>query len=177
MLITYVDLAKLKEVSKSAVSQRKAKGLFKGAIVKTVNGKDYLDKDAALKAWDGIVDDKQIIKHENIDMREVKKELIDTVDKLPIQEIPDFNISRAKKMHYDAALAEIEVKVKEGTYVDAKETEKKGFELAKSLSDKLMTLPDRVSSLFAAETDQSVIGKTLKDEIVLAINSSIKQFA
>ena len=111
-------------------------------------------------------------------MREVKKELIDTVDKLPIQEIPDFNISRAlKKMHYDAALAEIEVKVKEGTYVDAKETEKKGFELAKSLSDKLMTLPDRVSSLFAAETDQSVIGKTLKDEIVLAINSSIKQFA
>ena len=61
MLITYVDLAKLKEVSKSAVSQRKAKGLFKSAIVKTVNGKDYLDKDAALKAWDGIVDDKQIL--------------------------------------------------------------------------------------------------------------------
>ena len=80
-------------------------------------------------------------------------------------------------MHFDAALAEIEVKVKEGAYVDAKETEKKGFELAKSLSDKLMTLPDRVSSLFAAESDQSVIGKTLKDEIVLAINSSIKQFA
>ena len=48
---------------------------------------------------------------------------------------------------------------------------------AKSLSDKLMTLPDRVSSLFAAETDHSVIGKTLKEEIVLAINSSIKQFA
>ena len=34
-------------------------------------------------------------------------------------------------MHFDAALAEIEVKVKEGTYVDAKETEQKGFELAK----------------------------------------------
>ena len=110
-------------------------------------------------------------------MREVKKELIDTVDKLPIQEIPDFNVSRAKKMHFDAALSEIEVKVKEGIYVDAKETEQKGFELAKSLSDKLMTLPDRVSSLFAAETDKAVIGKTLKEEIVLAINSSIKQFA
>ena len=53
MLITYVDLAKIKNVSKSAVSQRKAKGIFKQALVKTEDGKDYLDKDLALKAWEG----------------------------------------------------------------------------------------------------------------------------
>ena len=43
MLITYVDLAKIKNVSKSAVSQRKSKGIFKQALVKTVDGKDFLD--------------------------------------------------------------------------------------------------------------------------------------
>ena len=76
MLITYVDLAKLKNVSRSAVSQRKAKGLFKSAIVKTVNGKDYLDKDLAFKAWDGIVNT-DIVKHEPIkDVTKLKKEVI-----------------------------------------------------------------------------------------------------
>ena len=49
MLITYVDLAKIINVSKSAVSQRKAKGIFKQALVKTEDGKDYLDKDLQLK--------------------------------------------------------------------------------------------------------------------------------
>ena len=100
---------------------------------------------------------------------------MDHIEELPVEQIPDFNVSRAKKMHFDAALSEIEVKVKEGIYVDAKETERKGFEMAKSLSDALMTLPDRVSSLFAAETDQAVIGKTLKDEIILAIRKSIPE--
>ena len=44
-----------------------------------------------------------------------------------------------------------------------KKQNKKGLNWLKVYTDKLMTLPDRVSSLFAAETDQSVIGKTLKD--------------
>lgn len=177
MLITYVDLAKLKNVSRSAVSQRKAKGLFKKAIIKTVNGKDYLDKDLAFKAWDGIVNT-DIVKHEPIkDVTKLKKEVIDQVDELPVELIPDINESRARKTHFEAKLAEIEYKLKNEELVDKREYEKSAFEMATGLRNKLMILPDRVASLFSLETDAAVIGKTLKEELIMAIRSAIKETA
>ena len=169
MNITMTQLAELKQVSKAAVSKKVKSGKLDAAMV-IENGKKKFNRDIALKLWESNTDPTNQIVQQKVN-------LMDHIENLPINEIPDFNVSRAKKMFYDAALAEIEVKVKDGTYVDAKETEQKGFELAKSLSDKLLTLPDRVSSMFASETDQSIIGKTLREEIILAINTSVKQFA
>ena len=167
MNITMSQLAELKQVSKAAVSKKVKLGKLDAAMV-IENGKKKFNRDIALKLWESNTDPvNQIVQQ--------KVNLMDHIEELPVEQIPDFNVSRAKKMHFDAALSEIEVKVKEGIYVDAKETEQKGFEMAKSLSDALMTLPDRVSSLFAAETDQAVIGKTLKDEIILAIRKSIPE--
>ena len=51
MLITFADLAQLKNVSRSAVSQRKSTGILDGAIVKH-NGKTLLNKDLAMELWD-----------------------------------------------------------------------------------------------------------------------------
>ena len=169
MNITMTQLAELKQVSKAAVSKKVKSGKLDAAMV-IENGKIKFNRDIALKLWESNTDPTNQIVQQKVN-------LMDHIENLPVNEIPDFNVSRAKKMFYDAALAEIEVKVKDGTYVDAKETEQKGFELAKSLSDKLLTLPDRVSSMFASETDQSIIGKTLREEIILAINTSVKQFA
>ena len=51
MFITFADLAKLKGVSRSAVSQRRRTGILKESIVK-VNGKEMLNKDLALELWE-----------------------------------------------------------------------------------------------------------------------------
>ena len=51
MFISFADLAKLKGVSRSAVSQKKRAGILNGAIV-NVNGKDLLNKDDALRLWE-----------------------------------------------------------------------------------------------------------------------------
>ena len=119
MNITMTQLAELKQVSRAAVSKKVKSGKLDAAMV-IENGKKKFNRDIALKLWENNTDPiNQIVQQ--------KVNLMDHIEELPVEKIPDFNISRAKKMHYDAALAEIEVKVKEGTYVDAKETEQKGF--------------------------------------------------
>ena len=117
MLITYVDLAKIKNVSKSAVSQRKAKGIFKQALVKTEDGKDYLDKDLALKAWEGIY----------VPVKDTKQELKQKIDSLPSDSIPDFAESKAKREFYLAELAKLDVEEKKKQLVSVDEIKKKQF--------------------------------------------------
>lgn len=173
MLITMAELAEIKGISKAAVSKRVKSGRLDAAIV-LVGGKKKLNKDVALDIWENTTDiQKTAIQQQGL-TPEQKNELLNVIDELPAEEIPDFNTSRAKKMYYDAKLAEIEVNFKNKELVDAKETERKGFEIAKSMSNKLMSLPERVSALFASETDAASIGKVLKEELYNCIDEVVK---
>ena len=49
--------------------------------------------------------------------------------------------------------------------ISAKEVEKKSFEMAVGIREAFMTLPDRVSNLFASETDASAIDSVMRQEI------------
>ena len=173
MLITMAELAEIKGISKAAVSKRVKSGRLDAAIV-LVGGKKKLNKDIALDIWENTTDIQRTAIQQQGLTPEQKNELLNVIDELPAEEIPDFNTSRAKKMYYDAKLAEIEVNFKNKELVDAKETEKKGYELAKSMSSKLMSLPERVSSLFASETDAASIGKVLKEELYNCIDEVVK---
>ena len=173
MLITMAELAEIKGISKAAVSKRVKSGRLDAAIV-LVGGKKKLNKDIALDIWENTTDIQRTAKQQQGLTPEQKNELLNVIDELPAEEIPDFNTSRAKKMYYDAKLAEIEVNFKNKELVDAKETEKKGYELAKSISSKLMSLPERVSALFASETDAASIGKVLKEELYNCIDEVVK---
>ena len=173
MLITMSELAEIKGISKAAVSKRVKSGRLDAAIV-LVGGKKKLNKDIALDIWENTTDIQRTAIQQQGLTPEQKNELLNVIDELPAEEIPDFNTSRAKKMYYDAKLAEIEVNFKNKELVDAKETEKKGYELAKSMSSKLMSLPERVSALFASETDAASIGKVLKEELYNCINEVVK---
>ena len=173
MLITMAELAEIKGISKAAVSKRVKSGRLDAAIV-LVGGKKKLNKDIALDLWENTTDIQRTAIQQQGLTPEQKNELLNVIDELPAEEIPDFNTSRAKKMYYDAKLAEIEVNFKNKELVDAKETEKKGYELAKSMSSKLMSLPERVSALFASETDAASIGKVLKEELYNCIDEVVK---
>ena len=173
MLITMAELAEIKGISKAAVSKRVKSGRLDAAIV-LVGGKKKLNKDIALDIWENTTDIQRTAIQQQGLTPEQKNELLNVIDELPAEEIPDFNTSRAKKMYYDAKLAEIEVNFKNKELVDAKETERKGFEIAKSMSSKLMSLPERVSALFASETDAASIGKVLKEELYNCIDEVVK---
>ena len=146
MLITMAELAEIKGISKAAVSKRVKSGRLDAAIV-LVGGKKKLNKDIALDIWENTTDIQRTAIQQQGLTPEQKNELLNVIDELPAEEIPDFNTSRAKKMYYDAKLAEIEVNFKNKELVDAKETEKKGYELAKSMSSKLMSLPEELARI------------------------------
>ena len=154
MLITYVDLAKIKNVSKSAVSQRKAKGIFKQALVKTEDGKDFLDKDLALKAWDGVF----------LPVKDTKQELKQKIDSLPADSIPDFAESKAKREFYLAELAKLDVEEKKKQLVSVDEIKKSSFAKARSIREALTNLADRLSHQLAGEDDATVIHNLLSTE-------------
>ena len=154
MLITYVDLAKIKNVSKSAVSQRKAKGIFKQALVKTEDGKDFLDKDLALKAWEGIY----------VPVKDTKKELKEKIDSLPADSIPDFAESKAKREFYLAELAKLDVEEKKEQLVSVDEIKKSSFARARAMREALTNLADRLSHQLAGEDDATVIHNLLSIE-------------
>ena len=159
MFITFADLAKLKGVSRSAVSQRRRTGILKDAIVK-VNGRELLNKDEAVRLWD-----QNSVPAPTPITAQTKKELKKQVDGMAADEIPDFNISRAKKEFYTAELARIQVMQQKKELISAKEVEKKSFEMAVGIREAFLTLPDRVSNLFASETDASAIDSVMRQEI------------
>ena len=168
MLITFADLAQLKNVSRSAVSQRKSTGVLDGAIVKH-NGKTLLNKELAMELWD-----KNTAPVLNQIPAQTKKELKKQVQEMPADQIPDFNISRAKNEFYKAELARIQVEQQKKELISAKEVEKKSFELAVGIREAFLTLPDRVSNLFASETDSTAIDGVLRKEIHSCLESFVK---
>jgi len=159
MFITFADLAKLKGVSRSAVSQRRQTGILKESIVK-VNGREMLNKDLAMELWD-----QNSVPAPTPITAQTKKELKKQVDGMAADEIPDFNISRAKKEFYTAELARIQVEQQKKELISAKEVEKKSFEMAVGIREAFLTLPDRVSNLFASETDPTAIDSVMRQEI------------
>ena len=159
MFITFADLAKLKGVSRSAVSQRRQTGILKDAIVK-VNGRELLNKDEAVRLWD-----QNSVPAPKAITAQTKKELKKQVAGMAADEIPDFNISRAKKEFYTAELARIQVEQQKKELISAKEVEKKSFEMAVGIREAFLTLPDRVSNLFASETDPTAIDSVMRQEI------------
>jgi len=154
MLITYVDLARIKNVSKSAVSQRKAKGIFQQALVKTEDGKDFLDKDLALQAWDGIFQS----------LPKQKKQLKEKIDNLPADEIPQFAESKAKREFYLAELAKLDVEEKKKQLVSVEDIKKSSFAKGRAIREALSNLADRLSHQLAGEDDATVIHNLLSTE-------------
>ena len=76
-----------------------------------------------------------------------------------------FNQAKAKEMQMRADKAELELLEKQGSLVSRDRVELAAFTLARAAQEGLMSIPDRLSSLLAAESDPAVIHKMISDEI------------
>jgi hypothetical protein len=163
MLITFADLAKIKGVSRSAVSQKKASGVLDAAIVK-VGSKDQLNKDLALELWEKNTDPARAVI-----ATPTKKELKKKVDALPDDAIPDYNVSRARKEHYLSELAKIQVAQQKKELIPVVEVKKSSFQIGRAAREKFSSVADRLAHQLAGETDATAIHRLISDEHRMAL--------
>ena len=133
MFISFADLAKMKGVSRSAVSQKKRAGILNGAIV-NVNGKDVLNKDEALRLWET-----NMVPH----LSQLTKVEGDNRKTTNTEEIPDFNTSRSKREAMMARLAEIDVEEREKVLVSAAEVKSSWAQIISLARTKVLGIPSK----------------------------------
>ena len=133
MFISFADLAKMKGVSRSAVSQKKRAGILNGAIV-NVNGKDVLNKDEALRLWET-----NMVPH----FSKLTKVEGDNRKTTNTEEIPDFNTSRSKREAMMARLAEIDVEEREKVLVSAAAVKTSWAQIISLARTKVLGIPSK----------------------------------
>ena len=157
MLITSADLAKIKNVTRQAVSKKKKSGLLDSAIVNH-NGREYFNKEIVSRLWDG-----NKVPHPTLPVQ-TKKELKKQVDEMPADQIPDFNVSRARKEHWNASLAKLQVQQQKKELIPVTDIKKSSFELGRAIRESLANVADRLAPQCAGETDPQVIHQLLTEE-------------
>jgi len=166
VLVTFAEFALIKGCTKAAVTHA-SKSRIADAVVEK-EGKRWLDRDLALELWR-----KNTLKNNNAKVDEPDaaappprdaRELRQRVAGLPDDEIPDLNESRARREHYQAELAKLEVDLKRRELVPAVEVKKEAYALGRSVREALANLADRLSHQLAGETDPARIHAVLTDE-------------
>ena len=164
MLVTFSEFAAIKGCTKAAVTHATKSRILAAVVEK--DGKRWLDRDVALELWRkntlknnaAKVDEPDPVKPR--DARELRQQ----VAGLPDDEIPELNESRARREHYQAELAKLEVDLKRKDLVPAVDVQKEAFALGRSVREALANLADRLSHQLAGETDPARIHAVLTDE-------------
>ena len=167
MLVTFSEFAAIKGCTKAAVTHA-TKSRIAAAVVEQ-DGKRWLERDLALELWRKNTLKNNAAKVDEPDPIEPPpprdaQELRRRVAGLPDDEIPELNESRARREHYQAELAKLEVDLKRRELVPAAEVQKEAFALGRSVREALANLADRLSHQLAGETDPARIHAVLTDE-------------
>ena len=96
-------------------------------------------------------------------------DLAAVVDALPEDAIPALDRSRSRREHYAAELARLEVMQRRGELVPVVEVRAEAFNLARSIRDALLALPDRLAPMLAATSDTAQCHRLLGEELRVAL--------
>jgi hypothetical protein len=164
LLVTFSEFAAIKGCTKAAVTHA-TKSRIAAAVVEK-DGKRWLDRDMALELWRKNTLKNNVAKVDEPDPVKPRdaRELRQQVAGLPDDEIPELNESRARREHYQAELAKLEVDLKRKELVPAVDVQKEAFALGRSVREALANLADRLSYQLAGETDPARIHAVLTDE-------------
>ena len=167
MLVTFSEFAGIKGCTKAAVTHA-TKTRIADAVVEK-DGKRWLDRDLALELWNRntkATHNAKVSKPDPIEAPAPRdaRQLRQKVAGLPDDEIPELNESRARREHYQAELAKLEVDLKRKELMPAVDVQKEAFALGRSVREALANLADRLSHQLAGETDPARIHAVLTDE-------------
>ena len=155
MLISMAELAKLKNVSRMAVSKKVKSGKLDSAVVNH-NGRKLINKEEAFRLWDI-----QALPSKDTTVRKQLKQKIDAKTE---DEIPAYGESKAKREYFLAELAKLDVEEKKEQLVSVDEIKKSSFATGRSIREALTNLADRLSHQLAGEDDATVIHNLLSTE-------------
>lgn len=165
MLVTFSEFAAIKGCAKGSVTAA-TKFRIKDAIVEK-DGKRWLDRDLALELWDKntkATHKSKVRRPDPVEQPKSATELRKAISALPDDAIPDLNESRARREHYQAELAKLQVAQQRKELVPADEVKKEAFQVGRSIREALSNLADRLSHQLAGETDATVIHEILTEE-------------
>jgi len=166
LLVTFSEFAAIKGCAKGTVTAA-TKSRIAAAVVEK-DGKRWLDRDVAFELWNRNTKATHNAKVSQADPIEPlpasPRELKARVDALPDDAIPELNESRARREHYQAELAKLQVALQRKELVPAEEVKKDAFQIGRSVREALSNLADRLSHQLAGETDPTVIHQLLSDE-------------
>ena len=155
MLISMAELAKLKNVSRMAVSKKVKSGKLDSAVVNH-NGRKLINKEEAFRLWDI-----QALPSKDTTVR---KQLKQKINAKTDDEIPAYGESKAKREYFLAELAKLDVEEKKEQLVSVDEIKKSSFARARAMREALTNLADRLSHQLAGEDDATVIHNLLSIE-------------
>lgn len=170
MLVTFAEFARIKGCAKGTVTAA-TKGRIADAVVER-EGKRWIDRELGLELWDKNTKATYNAKVKMVGHaprpRPVEasnpRELKAAINALPDDAIPELNESRARREHYQAELAKLQVAQQRKELVPADEVKKEAFQIGRSVREALANLADRLSHQLAGETDPVVIHQLLSDE-------------
>ena len=155
MLISMAELAKLKNVSRMAVSKKVKSGKLDSAVVNH-NGRKLINKEEAFRLWDI-----QALPSKDTTVR---KQLKQKINAKTDDEIPAYGESKAKREYFLAELAKLDVEQKKEQVIDVEIITKSAFAKARAIRASLENIADRLSHQLAGEDNPSAIHKILTEE-------------
>lgn len=160
--VSAAQYAKLRNISKQAVSQAIAEGKLPTAAVK--KGTGYaIDVDIADREW----------KENTNPAMGAPHHLVPKGHKTDDENIPTGNeslaASKAKRESFMAELARLEYEQKAGQLVPIEEVKKEAFRTARIVRDTILNIPDRLAAELAAESNQFTVHKRLTEELRKAL--------
>jgi len=166
VLVTFAEFAAIRGCTKAAVTHASKSRIAAAVVVK--DERKWLDRDLALELWNkntratsnSKVSKPDLVEPAPADPQELRRR----VEMLSDDEIPDLNESRARREHYQAELAKLQVTQQRGDLVPADEVKKDAFQVGRSIREALANLADRLSHQLAGETDPTVIHEVLTRE-------------
>tara|TARA_R100000655_G_scaffold43479_4_gene79771 strand:- start:6573 stop:7124 length:552 start_codon:yes stop_codon:yes gene_type:complete len=168
--VTQTEFARIKKCSRSAVTQAISSGRIAPAI-REIGNKRLLDLDMATELWEKNTlrnntskPPRRIPKPSKAKPSSVTQKLKRDIDALPDDAIPDLNLSRARREHYEAEFSKLKVAKEKKDLVAAKDVKKTAFAVGRSIRETLMNTADRLAHQLAGETDATLIHKMLTDE-------------
>lgn len=85
--------------------------------------------------------------------------------------IPKLAVSKAVRAAYDAKLAELAFKKEAGSRVAIEEVKREAANLARSIRDNVLGIPDRIAPQLAATMDVREVHRMLSDELKIALRA------
>jgi hypothetical protein len=167
VLVTFAEFAAIRGCSKGAVTHATKSRIADAVVVK--DGRKWLDRDKALELWNkntAATHASKVSVADPVDDPPPRDaaELKRRVKGLPDDAIPDLNESRARREHYQAELAKLQVSQQRGDLVPADQVRKDAFQMGRAVREALSNLADRLSHQLAGETDPARIHDALTQE-------------